>query len=118
MNLADFLTDTTARIPDHPAIRFEGESVTFAEMNERVDALAHGLVRSGLNPGDFCVSMMPDSPYWPMVYYALAKVGAVVVPVNFLYRRGELEHIFRDSGAAAFIRIFQKLPCWDFLMPI
>ncbi|MBW2050256.1 MAG: long-chain fatty acid--CoA ligase [Deltaproteobacteria bacterium] len=119
MNLADFLTDTTTRIPNHPGIRFEGQSVTFAEMNERVDALAHGLVRSGLNPGDFCVSMMPDSPYWPMVYYALAKVGAVVVPVNFLYRRGELEHIFRDSGAAAFVghadHLSEAVPVMDSL---
>jgi long-chain acyl-CoA synthetase len=38
-----------------------------------------------------------------LVYYALAKMGAIVVPVNFLYRKGELEHIFADSGARAFI---------------
>ena len=103
MNLADFLTNSAARIPDHPAICFEGQIITYGEMNRRVDALAHGLTRSGLRPRDFCILMMPDSPYWPMVYYSLAKMGAVVVPVNFLYRRGELEHIFRDSGAVAFI---------------
>jgi acyl-CoA synthetase (AMP-forming)/AMP-acid ligase II len=47
--------------------------------------------------------MMPNSIDWAIVYYALAKVGAVVLPVNFLYRKGELEHIFKDSGARAFI---------------
>jgi long-chain acyl-CoA synthetase len=47
--------------------------------------------------------MMPNSIEWVIVYYALAKVGAVVLPVNFLYRKGELEHIFKDSGARAFI---------------
>jgi long-chain acyl-CoA synthetase len=47
--------------------------------------------------------MMPNSIDWVIVYFALAKVGAVVLPVNFLYRVGELEHIFKDSGARAFI---------------
>ena len=70
MNLADFLTDTTNRIPNHPAIRFEGQSVTFAEMNRRVDALAHGLAGLGLRPGDVCVLMMPSSINWALVYYA------------------------------------------------
>jgi len=47
--------------------------------------------------------MMPNSIHWATAYYALAKVGAVVLPVNFLYRVGELEHIFKDSHARAFI---------------
>jgi long-chain acyl-CoA synthetase len=47
--------------------------------------------------------MMPNAIEWAIVYYALAKVGAVVLPVNFLYKVGELEHIFKDSGARAFI---------------
>lgn len=103
MNLADFLTNTKDRIPDHPAIRFEGETITFAEMNGRVDALANGLISLGLRPGDVCVLMMPSSLNWAVIYYALAKLGAVVVPVNFLYRQRELEYMFRDSGARAFV---------------
>jgi len=47
--------------------------------------------------------MMPNSIHWVTSYYALAKLGAVVLPVNFLYRAAELQHIFRDSGARAFI---------------
>ena len=103
MNLADFLTDTTIRIPDHPAIRFEGHNVTFAEINRKVDALANGLTDLGLRPGDVYALMMPNSINWTLVYYALAKLGAVVVPVNFLYRQRELEYMFRDSGARAFV---------------
>jgi long-chain acyl-CoA synthetase len=103
MNLADFLTDTAARIPDHLAIRFAGENLTFSELNKKVDELARGLVQAGLNPGDACVLMMPSSPNWAITYYALAKLGGVVVPVNPLFRRGELGHIFKDSGARAFV---------------
>ncbi len=93
MNIADFLTDTAKRIPDHVAIRFEGETRTFAEMNRRVDAFATGFRGLGLNPGDVCVLMLPNSINWTLVYYALAKLGAVVVPVNFLYRQRELEYM-------------------------
>ena len=103
MNLADFLTNTTNRIPNHPAIHFERHSVTFAEINRRVDALANGLTSLGLRPGDVCILMMPSSLNWALVYYALAKLGVVVVPVNFLYRKMELEYMFRDSGARAFV---------------
>jgi long-chain acyl-CoA synthetase len=103
MNLADFLTDTSTRIPDHPAIRYEGQAVTFSEMNRKVDAVAHGFTRLGIKPGDVCVQMMPSSLNWVLVYYALAKLGAFVVPVNFLFRQRELEYIFQDSGARAFI---------------
>lgn len=103
MNLANFLTDTASRIPDHPAIRFEGQTTTFAEMNRRVDALAHGFTRLGLRPGEVCILMMPSSLNWALAYYALAKLGALVVPVNFLYRQREIEYIFRDSCARAFV---------------
>ncbi len=110
MNIASFLTNTAARIPDRPAIRFKGETITFRELNARVDALAHGLSKAGLKPGDFCVLMMPESPNWPISYYALAKVGAAVIPVNPIYRKRELEHIFRDSGARAFMGHSGYLP--------
>ncbi|MGB4108407.1 MAG: long-chain fatty acid--CoA ligase [Desulfomonilia bacterium] len=103
MNIASFLTNTAARVPDRPAIRFKGSTMTYREMNAKVDALAHGLSRKGLKPGDVCVLMTPDSPSWPIAYYALAKIGAVVVPVNPIYKKRELEYSFRDSGAKAFI---------------
>jgi long-chain acyl-CoA synthetase len=122
MNLADFLTDTAQRIPDHTAIRFAGQSLSFSEMNRQVDRLAHGLTSLGLRAGNTCILMMPSSLSWALVYYALAKLGAIVVPVNFLYRQGELEHIFADSGARAFIGradyLQEALPVMDLLPQI
>jgi long-chain acyl-CoA synthetase len=103
VNLATLLTNTAGRTPNQPAIRFQDQSVTYAELSHRVDSLAAGLSRAGLKPGDVCVLMMPNSINWVTSYYALAKLGSVVLPVNFLYRAGELQHIFRDSGARAFI---------------
>ena len=103
MNLATFLANTTSRRPDHIAIRFQDQTVTYSELNRRVNSLAWGISAVGVKPADVCVLMMPNSINWVTVYYALAKLGAVVLPVNFLYRVGELDHIFQDSGARAFI---------------
>lgn len=103
MNLITLLTNTAGRRPNHPAIRFKDQAVTFEQLNRRVGSLAAGLSRAGLKPGDVCVLMMPNSINWVTAYYALAKLGSVVLPINFLYRVGELRHIFRDSGARAFI---------------
>jgi long-chain acyl-CoA synthetase len=103
MNLADFLTETQAKVSEQPAIRFEGEMLTFSRMNALVDALAHGLRETGVKPGDVCALMMPNSIKWAISYYALAKLGALVVPLNPLFKRGELDHIFRDSGATCFL---------------
>ena len=103
MNLSNLLTSSAAQRPEHPAIRFLERTITYKELNRQVDRLSHGLVHAGLRPGYVCVLMVPNSIEWIVAYYALAKVGAIVVPVNFLYRTGELEHIFKDSGARAFI---------------
>jgi len=64
MNLADFLTETQAKVSEQPAIRFEGEMLTFSRMNALVDALAHGLRETGVKPGDVCALMMPNSIKW------------------------------------------------------
>jgi long-chain acyl-CoA synthetase len=103
VNLAQLLTDSAGRRPDHPALDCQGQRLTYGELDARVDSVARGLARAGLGPGEVCVLMMPNSPEWVACYYALAKLGAVCLPVNFLYRTEELRHIFRDSGARAFI---------------
>jgi long-chain acyl-CoA synthetase len=103
MNLGQLLIDSAARRPDHPAVIFGDRQATYSDLDRRTDALAWGLKERGLGPGDIAVLMMPNSIDWITAYYALAKLGAVVLPVNFLYRTEELAHIFRDSGARAFI---------------
>jgi long-chain acyl-CoA synthetase len=113
MNISNLLIKSAGLRPEHTAIRFLEQRITYGELNRQVDRLSHGLIRAGLHPRDVCVLMMPNSIDWAIVYYALAKVGAVVLPVNFLYRVGELDHIFKDSGARAFIghKDYLEYPC-------
>jgi hypothetical protein len=65
MNLANFLTDTASCIPDHPGICFEAQSITFAEMSRRVDALAHGhSSRAAYRSRRYCIECAPPFPWY------------------------------------------------------
>ena len=103
MNLAQYLVDTASKHPDKPAVRCEGQSITFHELNTRCNQLANGLKDLGLTAGDHCMVMLPNSIQVITIYYALAKMGAVIVPVNFLFKKHELEHILSDAKPKAFI---------------
>jgi long-chain acyl-CoA synthetase len=103
MNLAHYLENSARLYPDKLSLRFEGQQVTFQELNIACNRLADGLRKYGLAQGDRCVVLMPNSIHQVTVYYALTKIGAIIVPVNFLFRRYELEHIIEDSTPKAFI---------------
>jgi len=103
MNLSTLLEKTAVRLPEHVGVSFEGKDTTFDELNRRSNRLANGLAAAGLHAGDRCVLMMQSSLEFIVCYYALAKLGVVVVPVNFLYKSHELSHIVKDSGARGFI---------------
>ena len=103
MNLTHYLERSAAQFPDRIAVRHEGQTVTYRELNTRCNRLAAGLKPRGLSAGDRCALMMPNSIQTITAYNAIAKLGAVVIPINFLYREHELKHIFADSKPKAFI---------------
>ncbi|NQU62850.1 MAG: long-chain fatty acid--CoA ligase [SAR324 cluster bacterium] len=103
MNLASYLENSAERSPEKVAIRFENENITYQELNDDCNRLANGLKNLGLVPGDRCLVMLPNSTHIIKVYYALAKMGAIAVPVNFLFRQHELTHIISDAEPKAFI---------------
>jgi long-chain acyl-CoA synthetase len=103
MNLANYMESSAARVPDRVAVRHEGQTFTYQELNTLCNRLAAGLKQMGLAAGDRCALMLPNSIETITAYKALAKLGAVVIPINFLYREHELKHIFSDSKPKAFI---------------
>lgn len=103
MNLAQYLENSARNHPNKIAVRCEEQQVTFQELDINCNRLANGLSDFGLAAGDRCVVMIPNSVQSITIYYALAKIGAIVISVNFLYWVHELEHIFADSKPKAFI---------------
>jgi acyl-CoA synthetase (AMP-forming)/AMP-acid ligase II len=95
------LLDRTAESPagDRSAYGFEGEVRTFRETRDAALAVAGGLHAQGIRPGDRVAVMMGNRLEWVEVYFALAALGAVCVPVNVLLTGPEIAHVCLDSGA-------------------
>src|SRR3954451_7872903 len=77
------------------------QRLTYAELLERVERLAHGLAASGLEPGDAVALVLPNSPALVVGFLAVTGLGAVAVPLNPQFKQDELEFYFRNSGVRA-----------------
>jgi len=85
--------------PEGEAIVFEDERITYAQMTERAYKLANALKSLGLKKGDRVAVLLRNCSEWFDIFFALAGLGAVMVPVNFLLKSKEAEFIVNDSGS-------------------
>ena len=103
MNLNHYLDQTASERGTETAIRYPGGEVTYKNLLEAVRRLARGLHSIGIERGDRVAVMLPNLPQFPIVFYALLRLGAVVVPVNMMYKRRETIGLLEDSEAKALI---------------
>jgi fatty-acyl-CoA synthase len=89
--------------PDEPAIRFEGTTTTWRELDRRVGALAGGLAARGLAPGERVVVLMTNRPEFLETVLATNAAGAIAVPVNFRLSPEEVAYVLDDSGATVVV---------------
>lgn len=92
-----------ARFGDREALVFEGRSFSFNELNDLVERAAGGLADLGITPGDTVTLYAPNAWEWIVSYYAIARLGAVINPVNTMLTPDEVEYVVRDCGATAII---------------
>jgi len=103
--LSSVLSETAARFPDRHAIRYQGETITYKELDDRVDRLARGLIELGVEKGDKVGLWMPNLPEWVIAYFAVARIGAVVVPMNTRYKPHEVSYILGNSEATTLFMV-------------
>jgi acyl-CoA synthetase (AMP-forming)/AMP-acid ligase II len=101
MNTSEFLTIASSVVPEREALACEGESRTFAELQERVNRLANALQSLGVGKGDRVAVMAVNSIAYVETYYACAKVGAVFVPLNYRAKKEELAYMVNNSETKA-----------------
>ena len=99
MNLAESLQRHAREAPDHPAIRFEGRSVSYGELDARAARLAHALHAHGVAAGDRVALFLPNVPEFVVAYYGAQMLGAIVVSINAIFKAAEVEYLLNDSGA-------------------
>jgi long-chain acyl-CoA synthetase len=95
------LTAGAAREPEQVALIFRDTSVTFRELEALTNRLARALVRLGVRPGDRVCLLTPNCPEYVVAFYASARVGAIVSPMNPSYREREVEYQLNDAEAVA-----------------
>ncbi len=94
------LADTMAeRFGDREALVFKDERYTFHEVRERVDEVARGLIQLGVKPGDHVALWLMNRPEWIFTMFALARIGAVQIPVNTRFRTNDLAYLLKQSDA-------------------
>ncbi|MFF4434626.1 AMP-binding protein [Streptomyces sp. NPDC001513] len=92
-----------ARAPERTALAYFDGRIGYAEADALSDSVAGHLAARGLRRGDRVAVMLQNTPHFVLAVLAAWKAGAVVVPLNPMYKSGEVRHVLRDSGAAALV---------------
>jgi fatty-acyl-CoA synthase len=92
--ISQWLDDTTARRPDHPAAVFRdsGTRYTWAQLRDESLRLAAGLLKLGFERGDRLGIWSPNRAEWVLAQYATARIGVILVNINPAYRLAELQY--------------------------
>ena len=98
-NIARWVPDRAAADPGRPALK-QGETVlSYGDLDDASARFATVLADHGVRAGDRVAMTMPNVTYFPVVYYAILRLGAIVVPLNPLLKAGEIAYAWTDAGA-------------------
>ncbi|MFF3018770.1 class I adenylate-forming enzyme family protein [Streptomyces sp. NPDC057939] len=92
-----------ARAPGRPALAYFDGRISYAEADALSDSLAGHLAARGVGRGDRVAVMLQNTPHFVLAVLAAWKAGAVVVPLNPMYKSAEVRRALRDSGAVALV---------------
>jgi long-chain acyl-CoA synthetase len=100
-----FLTDSVDRHPNHVAVTFNDLHFSYRDVNERVNRFAHALLKLGVGKGDRVAFLLVNSPTYVFAFFAVMKLGAVVVNLSVRIQGEELARCLKDSGAKAVVTL-------------
>ena len=98
-SLTVMMEDAVRRFGSGVALEFFGAEITYRELGEQIDRAAEGLRRLGVRKGHRVAVILPNCPQYLIAFYAVLRLGAVVVGHNPLYTERELRHQFENHGA-------------------
>lgn len=97
--LGSLLEKWATELPDNEFIVYPDRELrfTYKEFNQRVDQLAKGLMANGVKPGDKVGIWANNVPDWTLYFFAVAKLGAILVTINTNYKLSELEYLIKNA---------------------
>jgi long-chain acyl-CoA synthetase len=108
--LYQVLEDTAKDFPDRDGVIFQGKRIPYGDLAGWARNLASGLHQMGIEKGQRVAIMLPNCPQYIVAYFAILRLGAVVVNVNPMYVERELEFQLRDAGAQTIVAARDLLP--------
>ena len=103
MNIGSLFTHHARYRPNHLAVVFQEKRLTHLEFNKSINRLANALLALGIQKGDKVATVLPNCLEQLEVYWACAKIGAVVVPLSVLLRGKAIASLLRDSDSVMLI---------------
>lgn len=105
INIGSLLSKRAQISPQQEAfVEYErNRRFNFAQLNQRCNKIANGLLEMGVAPGDRVAVVLKNSIEFVETYFAVAKIGAILVPVNWRLVAAEMQYILQDSGSRALV---------------
>lgn len=103
MNIGEGLTLNATNYPNKAALVYEGRRITYSEMNQRTNRLANAMAGMGVGKGDKVAILLHNCPEYMEAVFALAKLGAVLVPLNYRLAPPEVEYIVNNSDSVLLV---------------
>src|SRR4030095_6733323 len=97
------LDEASQRYGDKDATVFQNGEVTYNQLKRTAGLVARGVLNAGIRKGDKVAIWMAGYAEWAYAYFALARIGAIMVPVNTRYRPEEVEYVLNKSRASILI---------------
>jgi amino acid adenylation domain-containing protein len=98
------------RSPDAPAVVFDGQTLTYRELNARANRLAHHLRKLGVGPGELAGICIERSLQMVVAVLAVLKAGGAYVPLDPAYPEGRIDDVLTDAGAIILLTEQSLLP--------
>jgi 3-oxocholest-4-en-26-oate---CoA ligase len=103
LNIADLAEHTIDAVPDRVALISDGQQITYAELEEQANRLAHYLIDQGVKKDDKVGLYCRNRIEIVIAMLGIVKAGAILVNVNFRYVEGELKYLFENSDMVALV---------------
>jgi long-chain acyl-CoA synthetase len=115
-SLYSLLEEAAERFPERPALAWAvpgGKTLTYRQLREEAERFSAALTNLGVGRGDRVGLLLPNCPQYVIAYYAIVRIGAVIVGNNPLYTRRELTHQLTDAGIDVLVVLDQLYPTVD-----
>ena len=113
-NIGSLIEKAAKKYGNKKLLHFHHENVSFSyrQINDMANQYAHVLQKAGIGKGDHLAVMLPNCPEFFLIWLALAKLGATLVPINIRYKAEDLVYVLNDSDAIGLVIEAEFMPVY------